>query len=417
MSAARKSFLSLLGLIFIDQTYLTITVPLLTLIFFDNASRLFPADTLTTTRSLWFGICVALPNILNIFCAPLLSSLSDEFGRKKILAIEIFSACIFATLIAFAVYLGQLYLVFAAFIVKGTFTRSNPTALAIIGDSAPRDKKLLYMGYLQLSISLGAALGPVIGGLIATRYFFATFNFAFPFFLVAIMALSNTLLTLRFMPETLSITPKHKTFLNWQGFKSVIMNAAVIKLSFLLMLIQLSWSMYYQFIGPILKTTYHFDGHQLGLFIGFIAICLAIATSLGVKILHQYCRMKTIFSSAIGLILLGMLINTLTLLHILSWEGFLWIAALPIAAGDVISYNCITTLYSEVVRPEDQGKVMGISFIVVALAWALTGIVGGILMGITNTLPLLIAPLGIIGATFYLNSKKSVSFNTSLVSH
>jgi DHA1 family tetracycline resistance protein-like MFS transporter len=82
----------------------------------------------------------------------------------------------------------------------------------------------------------------------------------------------------------------------------------------------------------------------------------------------------------------------------------IWISAIPIAVGDVVAYSCLIALYSNAVLPEAQGKVMGMCFIVVAVIWALTGVAGGVLMGIAKLFPLMLAPCGVILALLLLHS-------------
>lgn len=77
---------------------------------------------------------------------------------------------------------------------------------------------------------------------------------------------------------------------------------------------------------------------------------------------------------------------------------------MPTAAGDVIAYSCLTTLYSNVMPAEKQGKVMGINFIVVGSIWATTGFLGGILMGFSPLLPLALAPIGVICSLFLVQA-------------
>lgn len=393
MTTEKKTIRSLLGIIFLDQTYITVTFPLITLIFFDAQSRLFPPDTSYAVRSLWYGVCVALPNIINIFFAPTLSALSDECGRKKILIIEIFSAFIFTLTVGIGVYYGILGFIFLGFVIRGAFSRTNPTALTIIGDTAPREKKILYMGYLQFAISVGASLGPILGGYFASRLWFARFNFSLPFFMGAALALLNTVFALYLIKETLK---KRETRFNFQALKQVIMHPDVLRISLVLFLIQISWSTYYQFIPPILKTVYGFDSNQLGLFIGMIAFWLAAATGFWMKILHRFLNVRQILLVSVYLVLAGLLINLLACSGVLPGETlFVWIGAIPVATGDVIAYSCLTGLYSNAVAPEKQGKVMGVSFIIVSSAWAATGFLGGILLSISPLLPLIVAPLGV----------------------
>lgn len=405
MNVEKKTLRSLFSIIFLDQTYLTLTFPLVTLIFFDAQSRLFAADTPYAVRSMWFGICVALPNIINVFFAPLLSALSDEIGRKKILLIEIISAFIFTFAVGMGVYFGVLSLIFFGFVIKGAFARINPTALAIIGDTVPKDKKILFMGYLQFAISVGASLGPILGGFFAARFYFKELNFSLPFFLGAMLALMNGFLAWFFMRETLrKDTTKPKRRFDWQAVKQVITHKDVLRISLILLLIQISWSTYYQFIPPILKTLYSFNAQQLGWFIGMIAFWLAVATGIGIRVLHRFLNVRQMLLFSIYLVLFGLFITLLALTKMLPFDPFLlWAAAVPIASGDVIAYSCLTALYSNAVLPEQQGKVMGVLFIVVGSVWATTGFLGGLLMSVSPLLPIIVAPASVIASLFLVH--------------
>lgn len=377
---SRSIIKSLLYLISIDQLAMTLTFPLITLIFFDTHSRLFPEDTSFATRSLWYGIVNAIPNVLNIFFSPLLSALSDVFGRKKIMLFEVASGCLFGLLLGFGIYMGNLIFVLIAFAVRGAFAKTNPTALAIIGDIATKDNKIILMGYLQFAISIGATLGPIIGGYIAARFFFTTLNYSFAFFVVAIIAVLNTFLGLKLLKETLRQAVPIR-LIYWHALKQTIFHQEVLRISCILLLIQLAWSTYYQFMPAILKTHFYFDNDRLGIFIGMIALWLALASSIVLKWLQYFCNAQQLLTIAIYFILFGLLITIIALTYVNDNHTTLfWLSAAPIAIGDILSYICLTACYSNAVPHEAQGSVMGFSFIVTRIAWATTSVLGGYLI-------------------------------------
>ena len=401
-----KKISTLLGIIFLDQIYITMVFPLLTLLFFDEQSRLFAPGTSYAVRSIWYGFCAALPRILNIFFTPLLSGLSDHWGRKKILLIAVTGAsCFFLTAILGIIF-GVLGILLVGLVILGIFARTNAAAQAIMGDMSPREKKVLYMGYLQFAISVGACIGPIIGGYFAQRFFFAEINFSLPFCIAALLALCNVACIFMFLPETLppSPDPSRQRF-HLRAMLAVFLHPEVLRVSFLLLLVQLSWSMYYQYIPPILKTLYGFDATHLGWFIGLIAFWLAVATGLGVKLLDSYFTIRQVLIISLYLVLGGLLLTVFSCAYMTSLPSLLvWLGAIPIAMGDVIAYSCLTALYSDVVSQEQQGKVMGVCFIVVSLMWATTGFLGGLLLSFSPWLPLLIAPLGVVLALVLMHA-------------
>lgn len=408
MTNKRTSFFPLLCVMLFDHTSVTLTFPILTLLFFDPQSRLFSMATSQTERSMWYGLCVALPHIVNIVATPVLSALSDEFGRKKILFISTLGALLFAVTAAFGVIWGTLSLLFLGRIIQGLFSRTNPIAQAIIGDISTRENKVTYMGYLQLVISIGAFLGPIIGGYFANQFFFKQLNFSFPYFIAMFLSGISCLLTITVFQETLQ-TKRHiqpwREF-NFQTIKRVYSSPDILSISAILLLSQLSWSTYYQFMPPILKTVLGFNAHQLGLFIGLIAFWLAMATGFGIKLLGRFLSFRQMLALSLYLVLIGLLASILFCYLHLAGHGaiLIWLAAMPIAVGDVIAYSCLTALYSNAASQTEQGKAMGVCFIVVASMWSLTGMIGGVLMSIYSLLPLIIAPIGIIFAIALLHS-------------
>ncbi len=387
-----------------DHTSLNMTFPVLTLLFFDAQSSLFAADTSHAVRSMWYGLCISMPNVMNIFFAPLLSAFSDAFGRKKIIFLGIAGAFIFAFTAAFGILWGSLSLLFLSCVLRGAFSRTNPIAQAVIGDISPRDKKVLYMGYLQTAISLGAFIGPILGGYFANQFFFAKLNFSLPFFIAAGIAAIGCILTLTIFKETLvekRFTSPWKEF-HWESLKKVFANKQVLHISLILLLSQISWSMYYQFIPPILKTVLHVDPHELGIFVGLIALWLALATTFGIRILVKFFSMQTILLLSLYLVWLGTIMTMI--FFMLHWTLSIWLAAIPTAIGDVVAFSCLVTFYSDVVEKQEQGKVMGVCFIVIALIWSLTAMLGGVLMSIYSLLPLIVAPIGILLAIILVHT-------------
>lgn len=395
----------LLGIITLDQMYTEFSLPIVTLIFFDHASRLFSPDTPMSVRSMWYGACISTPYLINLFFAPLFSTLSDEFGRKKFLFFEIFSSFFYSLLAGLGICFGNLWLLFTGFIIRGAFSRTNTTALSMIGDSCSRPDKMLFMSYLQVAICLGACIGPIIAGYLARGYYFTTLNFALPFFIAAGMALVNSALTYIFISETLSRRSssawpegKHSRLsANLSAVHYVITHPDVLKTSIILILFQLGWSSYYQFIPPLLKTVYHFDAHLLGLFIGLIAFWLVISASVIFKIIYPALDSYRILIFSAMVEILGILMTIAVYYHLLP-HFFLWLAAIPVSLGDVLAYITLSSIFSNIVPDHMQGKVTGINFLIVGLVWGTTGFMGGLIISYTPILPILLAPLGIIAA-------------------
>lgn len=384
----------------LDQISITIAFPVLTFICFDVHTRLFAPEVGHAVRSLWYGILFSIPHFVAIVAAPVLAALSDHFGRKNLMLFGAAGAVVFCAFAAAGVIYGNILLVVLGGVICGICVRTEPIATAAIGDISSSHNKIHNMGYLQFAISVGACLGPVLGGYLAQKYFFAQLNFSMPYLIGAAIGILTVILTKYYFKETLPIAktkPKSCFIPLWQTL-ALFKNRAILKISFILILIQISWRLYYLFMPTILKIQFNNNPRSIGLFMGLIALWLIIASLAITKIIKKSTPPSVIIKQSVLIMLLGF---GMVLAGIYLNLGFyskilIWSATIPIAAGDVIAYCATCTLYSDAVSINDQGKIMGINFILVSLIWSLTSLAGGALGAINFKLPLLIAPVSLV---------------------
>jgi len=104
--------------------------------------------------------------------------LSDKFGRKRVMVFSLVFRAIIFFLISLAVLKGAGFLVIAALVVLSSFFGRlfEPAASAMISDVTTPAKRQEAFALLRIGINLGWAIGPAIGG------FLASFSYAFLFF-------------------------------------------------------------------------------------------------------------------------------------------------------------------------------------------------------------------------------------------
>lgn len=117
--------------------------------------------------ALWSGVLAAVTPAVSGLLAPVFGSLADRFGRKLMLV---------RSLAGFTVIIGAMGLVtsvrqlFIARLVQGLFAGFSPMAMAVASVSAPRDKVSVAIGRVQSAQLLSAAVGPLAGGIVASRF-------------------------------------------------------------------------------------------------------------------------------------------------------------------------------------------------------------------------------------------------------
>ena len=383
----------------LNEITITIGFPILTFLCFDTDSTLFAISTSNAVRSFWFGILTALPHFAAIVAYPILGYASDRWGRKPILILGTISALLLYILSIVGIFYGMIALLLIGSIVAGFCSRTMPIASAVVADISENQNKITNMGYLQVFISIGAFIGPLLGGYFARRFFFQELNFSTPYLIGTFIAILTIILAMKFFNESYrSNRTVNREKIIWKK----LFNAKVLQISVILILTQISWRIYYLYMPPLLRLHFNYCATTIGLFLGLIALWLAFASAFGVRWLNQYMTIAKIIKYSCYAELIGLLtviIGAIFPLGIWS-QCLIWISAVPIAMGDVIIFCALTTLYSQAVSEHDQGKIMGLCFLIVATVWSVTGFVGGLLMQVNTNLPILCAPLGLLALFF-----------------
>jgi MFS transporter, DHA1 family, tetracycline resistance protein len=377
-----------------NEIAITIGFPVLTFLCFDPNSTLFASSATTALRSFWFGVLSALPNIIAIVAYPILGYFSDRFGRKPILIIGIISALLLCTLTALGIFYSLVILLLIGSIIAGFCSRTMPIALAVVGDISEKQHKIINMGYFQFFVSIGAFIGPLLGGFFARRFFFKELNFSIPYLIGMVVAIFTVIFTVKYFTESYRYRSVNYEKIFWKR----LFSSKVILISIVLALTQISWRIYYLFVSPVLQMHFHYSATNVGLFLGLIALWLALASAFGVRWLNNHITIWKIIKYSCYAELLGLfmfILGSMFSLGVFS-QYLIWSSAVPVAMSDVIIFCALTALYSQAVSEHDQGKIMGLCFVITAIVSSFSSFIGGFLMQINLNLPILCAPLGLI---------------------
>jgi len=143
------------------------------------------------------GLLMATYGTMQFIFAPIWGTLSDRFGRKRILLLGVLGNLLSQLILGFS---SQLWMLFAARITSGVLSSATlPTAMAFAGDSTGDRDRSGAMGLLGAAMSVGMVLGPGLGGLLAGR------SLSTPFFLAAGLSAIAFVLVLAVLPESLPL--------------------------------------------------------------------------------------------------------------------------------------------------------------------------------------------------------------------
>jgi len=157
--ANHRGFHTMLAVVFLINLGGTIVAPIFPL--FVESLVVLKAKVASTT-----GLVIAISGLAAAASAGIIGRISDRIGHKKVLVACTLSSGIFCIPQAIARSVGQLLGIRALFGLAAGGT--GPTVNAIIGKIAPRDSLGRAYGLTMSVGALGGALGPLIGGLVAS---------------------------------------------------------------------------------------------------------------------------------------------------------------------------------------------------------------------------------------------------------
>ena len=112
----------------------------------------------------WAGLIISAQAITMAIFAPIWGSVADRYGRKLMLERAMLGGSVILGLMAFVQTPQQLVVLR---LIQGCITGTVPAATALIASIAPRDRKGVALGWLQMGVWAGVSVGPLVGGLIA----------------------------------------------------------------------------------------------------------------------------------------------------------------------------------------------------------------------------------------------------------
>jgi MFS transporter, DHA1 family, tetracycline resistance protein len=152
-----------------------------------------------------YGHFVTVWALMQFVFAPVQGALSDRFGRRPIVLISNFGLGFDYILMALA---PNLIVLLVGRIISGITSASISTGYAYIADVTPPEKRAARFGLMGVAFGVGFVLGPALGGLAGG------FSPRLPFWIAAILSLTNGIYGLLVLPE--SLPRERRAPFNWR---------------------------------------------------------------------------------------------------------------------------------------------------------------------------------------------------------
>ena len=327
------------------------------------------------------GFLLSSNAIFGFFFGPILSKLSDTYGRKPLMLISLAG-----TFVGFIVLIisDSLIVLLISRIIDGIFSGQFPIAKAVIGDVVPPEERPKQMTNIGITFGLAFLIGPAIGGLLSS------FGFLGPGIIATILTGFSFVYTSIYLKESLPT----KT-LNREGQTELIeLPEMVVKSSSiwknnktLILVIQYS---FVAMTGGILQTTFSiFAGIRLGLEpleVGILLTLLGVFQIIFRALVFNRLR-NSVGDPNMAILGLGTYIIAYLFLAFVTqaWELVIILFFLSFAGST--SQGVITGFTSRSVDQRNQGKIMGITTGIDNLSQIIGPILGGILLSFNGNLP------------------------------
>lgn len=296
-----------------------------------------------------YGMLVGVFALLQFIGSPILGSLSDKFGRRRVILIALAGASVDYVIMATAPNLGWL---FVGRCISGFTAGVMATANAYVADVTPPERRAHGFGLLGAAFGIGFILGPLVGGLLGA------INLRLPFWFAAGCAAANWLYGFFVLPE--SLKPEHRRPFSWAhanpvgALKKLRQFPTVRGLADAYFITMLAQALLYSTWVLYMGYRYHWNTTQVGISLGVAGVMSAVVQATLVR--RVVARLGDARTAMLGFsATIAALIG-----YGLAREGWMIYAIIPLGAVGGLAGPAVQSFLTKHVPANEQGGVQGI---------------------------------------------------------
>lgn len=375
----RKSLLITLMLaVFLDIANFFLPVPIYTPLFLHTT---FLSHYSYEAKSILLGLLVACYGLAQLFGGPIYGEISDQFGRKKAIVFSMCTAIIGCLLGGVSLYFESLPLIFLSRLIIGFSSGTVAVVFASTADNSSEKDLAKNMGYINTGLSVGATVGPIIGGHLVSSHIVSITAYAIPFFATSILFMINLCLILKFLPWDQPKREGDKKIHLLTPFQNI--GIAMKESKYMCMIVlsalffQISTESFFLAAPIIGASKFHLNSPQISnYFFLFGIVSAASSWWINAFITKNFKNSRKIYLTCE--ILYAITISSLMLVN--SKLTFM-IPFICVGIFAVLSWVQVNNLFSEAVDKTKQGLIFGVS----QSMWSMGGIIGTTLVGISSS--------------------------------
>jgi MFS family permease len=396
----QRQFYVILLIVFLG--FLGISMPYLIFpaLFLNPDYSILPANWGESSRAILLGITLAAYPLGQFIGSPILGALSDDYGRKRLLAGSLLITALCTLFSGLAIAWQHLGLLIFSRFAAGLMEGNIAIARAMAADITTISKHETF-GKINAAASIAFLLGPLLGGLMSDKNLSTDLTTSTPFYLTCILFMGLALLSALVLETKISNTAS-ETRSFWQRI-NILKRVSVLfsnkYLQFLMITstcFTLAVDIFYEF-GPVYLTIKWAMGPaQLVLYNAILCLALALGNGWLPTLISSYASNQFVIICSLGglaLFLIGIVLANSTVFVLLLFA----LSGLVIGLATTL----ITVKISDSVSDAIQGEVMGVQVSLRVLGDAIICLLGGISLLLSSKLILLAAAGMSTGALLY----------------
>jgi len=342
----------------------------------------FDESVSSSTRGIYGGILLALYPLGQFIGAPVIGSLADKFGRKRVLTISLIFTILFYLVIAYSIDIKFLWLLMGACFLAGLTESNVAICQSSIADISTEEDRGRLFSYLYTAMSLGYFVGPLTGGQIAVHFSLST-----PFWLITVLLVFVYIWVWisfhdPFVPDRNKKISYFKTFTN---LATVFTDLPIRRIYLVNFFIYFGVFGLARVIQIYLVDEWNFGIDKVTLYIAVLSGICAISNMFFFAPISKRFSLKaiSIWTSTIGGIMILIIV-------IPKSEVSIWFTSIPAFFILVWAISACGAYISTLVSPERQGRVLGNNLALQVGAESIGAAIGGFLAAIFVPLPILV---------------------------
>jgi MFS family permease len=406
MTTDKKQFLVILLIVFLGFVGISMPYLIFPSLFMNPAYSFLSQTSTEASRSIYLGVTLAAYPLGQFIGAPILGALSDDYGRKPLLAgsILICALCNLFTGIAIAWHFLGL-LIFSRFLA-GLMEGNIAIARAMASNLKTISKQETF-GKINAVASMAYLLGPLLGGLLSDKNLLEQLTPATPFYFTCLLFFFLAGLSSLVLQKSVPSSKKERHTI-WQRLNLPKRLTAIFankQLQFLIItstILTLAVDIFYEF-GPVYLTVkWALSPAQLTIYNGILCCTLAIGngylpTFAATRISN---RQAILYSS-------GVLAACLFAMAITNSPPMMMTLFALCGLAISLSVTLITVKISDCAVPTIQGEVMGVQISMRVLGDAIICLFGGALLLISPKIILILAAFMCLASMAYYRTLKN----------